>query len=219
MALHLNFNISCITSLETMNLVYTTPNFIHNLFPRINENEFITKISNYIDNDQLTEFNKKQYWIRYLLCCGDIDNAFNEITEIALNYQENIIIQDFMNHKHVDFNGNTLLHHALLWCPSINILYCLIHYGAETYIENYDGHYPEENIHRTIWANPFARILDMELVFSSVNNDTQQEIWLIRCEPDFIHAIHYIQNIAGERIENIDISNDSILNNTIMTHN
>lgn len=203
MALHVQFNIPYNVYLNQSNYAYGNPDNINDSFPVLNEREFINKVSFHIPDIMYDLFNKKQYWVRYLICIGDITKVFTEIDRMADNYYQNINVSDFINHVHPHFNGNTLIHHMVQWCPNVSLLSTLLLNGGTLTKENNDGYYPEEDIHRTVWFNPFARILNMNLEFSYLNNNDTR-IWFVRNEADFKDVIEFIGNHIDDEVDDSD---------------
>lgn len=218
MALHMGFNLNNNIQLNAMNGMHAVaPTHIYSLFNtfgHITEDQFLNRAVLYIPTINLPgqEFNAKQYWVRYLMCAGRINDAIQQINYIGNNHVEGLTIHKFLNETHTDFNGNTILHHALLWLPNVNLLRVLIEYGAEVDIEDNDGNFPEEGIHNTLWFNPFSRILDMPPIFHHHQTDDfgyiEREVWYIRNEDDFMNGITYISVQAGEQEEPTDEIDD-----------
>lgn len=195
MALHIQYNIPYNNGTNQSIYAYGNPDNINDSFPVLNEQDFMNKVAVFIPDSINNIFNKKQYWIRYLICIGDINTVINEIIKIAQNYYQNINVSHFINYKHIDFNENTLIHHAVQWCPNVELITALINNGGTLTHQNNDGYYPEENIHHTIWFNPFARILNMEFIFSYVDDNN---IWFVRNKADFTNVINFIENLVGD---------------------
>lgn len=204
MAIHISFSEDTQMTNDPNMVRYHTvsPNNIHTIFENVTEQELIEKtafLKPTIINNQL---DKKQYWIRYLLCCGRHTDAINEMQNILNNNVSNLNIYDFLNSVHEDFNGNTILHHAVQWCPNIELIQYIIRNGGEVDIQDNDGKYAEEGIENSIWYNPFSRILNMPNIFYHNQIDEfgniERDIWYIRDINDFNHVINYISIIAGE---------------------
>lgn len=207
MALNIHFNIPY-NGFNQSIYTYGNPNNINDSFPVLNEQDFMNKVAVFIPDSSINNiFNKKQYWIRYLICIGDINTVINEIIKIAQNFYQNINVSDFINYKHTDFNGNTLIHHAVLWCPNVELITTLLNNGGTLTHQNNDGYYPEERIHRTIWFNPFARILNMEFTFSYLN-DNNNDIWFVRNKADFTEVINFIVNLVEDDDSDSDDGSD-----------
>lgn len=205
--------------------VYGHPENIWDIFPVLDEYEFNQMLEIYIPNISNNRFNQKQYWIRYLMCRGAIHNVLNEFVAISQNYYYGIHITDFINFNHPEFNQDTLIHHAVKWCPNLELLQSMLNYGGELNRENADGNIPGENIHLTLWFNPFARILNMNIVVNhyEYNFGRQQEIdiWHVRNEDDFHNVIQFIrENVVrhvGINMNNND--NDNLNNNNNLNNN
>ena len=202
MAIHLDVNNNQYRLNHTSGFTHASPSDIHELMGNITESELIrmtSLIKPDILNDILTQ---KQYWIRYLMCCGRYNDAINEINNVSLNNVESLNVETLLNTCHNDFNGNTLLHHAVRWCPNMRLLQAIIYNGGQIDIEDNDGNYPEEGIINSVWFNPFSRIINSPIVFHhhQTNNDgfIEREVWYTRDEDDFINAIRFIQIQAGE---------------------
>jgi hypothetical protein len=220
MAINVRFHIPYNVNLQQANYVYGHPENVWDTFPVLNEDEFNQRVSVYIPGIVNDRFNQKQYWIRYLMCRGAVIDAMNELIAISQNYYVGIGVANFINYNHPQFNRNTLFHHAVQWCPNVGLIQTMINHGGELIHENAEGNFPEEDIHRTVWFNPFARILNMDMVvhhsaclFDDGDQNSMQ-IWHVRNETDFHEVIQFIRVHVGEEhdINDNDNENDDVEN-------
>jgi hypothetical protein len=225
MAVNVRFHIPYNVNLPQANYVYGHPENVWDTFPVLNEDEFNQRVSVYIPGIVNDRFNQKQYWIRYLMCRGAINDATNELIAISQNYYVGIGVANFINYNHPQFNRNTLFHHAVQWCPNVELIQTMINHGGELIHENADGNFPEEDIHRTVWFNPFARILNMDMVvhhYAGLGYDGDQnatQIWHVRNEADFHDVIQFIRVHVGEEHDINDNDNDDVDNDNIRNYN
>lgn len=196
MALQHNINVN--TPITTnVDIVFMRPGYVHSLFPNLQENVFYSHVMRHIPHIRHSMLDRKQYWVRYLLCQGRVDDVLNELVFITQNHIPNIHITGFINCHYNDFDGDTILHHAVKWCPDVRLIHQLLQYGANANVVNSHGFYPEENIHRTGWFNPFARLLNMPILF--VQEEDGIRLWGLRNDDDFNAVIFMIQELVGER--------------------
>lgn len=128
-------------------------------------------------------FNVKQYLIRYYICKGEINNIINVLDE-----NNGYDIQYFINYRHPHFQYNTILHDILKWCPDVILISHIFNNGGYVNIANEDNYFPEENIHNTIWYNPFYQFGNNQVFI--LENQFNQPFY--RNANDYIEAIQYI---------------------------
>jgi hypothetical protein len=243
---------------------YAYPEMIYSQFPQYSKQQFTQILyqcpyyryneGQYIVNNDENEvehhfnpskrvFHDSQYWIRFLIYSGRLEEAleyleylkniqpqfrivegppqpprlarvrgrpgddiYDEDDLIALNNQNNnqnqnqnqnhSYIYDFVNYKHPDFGGQTILHAAATWTNNYNFLRDLIVlYEARLEIVDYAGNQPNQGFHRSPWLNHFSLILSfMPTLFRrhpQTNSIGNQGIVLMRHIQQF-GAIHEI---------------------------
>jgi hypothetical protein len=120
-----------------------------------------------------------------------LENIHNPNNRVNYSY-----IYDFMNYRHPDFGGQTILHAAATWTNNYNFLRDLIiEFEARLEITDNAGNQPNQGFHNSPWLNHFSLIItSMPTIFRrqiSTNSIGNQGIVLKRHVQQF-GAIHEI---------------------------
>lgn len=188
------------------NINYMHPNDVYYYFGEIiRYNDLVHILQNspffnqefYINNNNnhySIEFHYKQFYVRYLLRMGLLQEATEQLLDIHVYQNHNqYTLEDFLNYQHPSFNGDTILHFALMWNASLQFIRWIINNGADVNVENMQHHLPGEFIHNTPWYDPFAIYLNLPLL---VTDNTGRTVYR---NQNHFQAIQWFLQYIGEQ--------------------
>lgn len=169
--------------------------FVHTLeqSPFFNRDYFMN------NNDQNNyyysiQFHYKQFYVRYLLRVGNVQQASGELLHILVNQNNyGYTIEQFLNYQHPSFQGESILHFALMWNASLQFIQWIITNGADINSENMFHQLPGDYIHNVVWHDPFAIYLNTNPLIS----DNQGRVG-IRSRNHFQALDWFFQHVGEE---------------------